>query len=302
MDDMEPVPAGWELIGAFGVLLAAPAEWNPVVLHAQREGGLRRKLGLRTEPFATGMIGCADLRKTRVEVRWRTHASGERASRALASHVARLKRAGAIIIQLEDALGIVGGKDRGTTAWEVLAVIGRRVYELHLPDGQTSAGRSLVEWFVRANGKSGHATGERFWSLYGAQGWAPWEAVVRRMSLHPGKVELVLSFKGGRLTLGCNGLADHLLGETPGGQPTLAAWARATGAGRIGAAIGQWTQVSQQEIAFSGTLSQRFCRRVRHTFRVRHDPQANRIAWQHMERWGGPGIQEEPAASADTRS
>lgn len=294
MDEIEPVPAGWELIGAFGVLLAAPAEWNPVVLHAQREGGLRRKLGLRTEPFATGMIGCADLRQTRVEVRWRTHGSAERAAGALASHIARLKRAGALTAPFGDAVGITGGKDRGS-AWEALVVLGRRVYELHLPDGQTPEGRSLVEWFVRANRTSGRP-GERFWSLYGARGWAPGDAVVRRMSLHPGQVELVLSFKGGRVTLGCSGLADHLLGDKR--HPTLAAWARATGAARMGAAIGHWIEAGPQEIAFSGLRSQRFCRRVRHTFRACHEAPANRIVWQHVEWWGGPGIEAGRAVSA----
>jgi hypothetical protein len=266
---IEPVPATFQRIAAFGVVLAVPAEWNPVALHARPAGLLAR---LRTDdPAARGVIVLADLHGPRLEVRWRTCAGEEMSGRALRRTLRKLARAGNTP---REAHGFHQLAAPGRTAF--LTAIGDRLYELHLPGEAPVDAPDILLWFLRTNRHLTQTPAERFWSLYGAQGWTPREAVVRKFLLQPGRVEVALAWRGGRKSLGAFGLADHLIDKAGG---NFLQWAKTQPWTR--GVAGQWEEEAGV-VRFQGLEYRQFCRRLRHELIARLDGEANRIAWEHL--------------------
>jgi len=274
------LPSGYQLIGSYGVLLAAPAEWNPVLLRGHAPGPLQR--WLKPDPAPRGIIAFADLRATRLELRWRTVSSAEKSRQVFSKMVRKLQRAG-LEAELREGAALIRAKKSGVSPvpWQVLAVHQARLYELTFPAGHTVENASVVDWFLRTHSPTSRQDPRGYlWSLYGCVGWAPLQSRVEKMVLQPGHVEISLAYRGGRMTLGSNGPADRLLAACE----SLLQWAKALH--REGPCTGQW-HVDGDRIIYTGIRMRKFCRRVHQELEFHHDAAANRILWQHRQRWSG---------------
>jgi len=288
------LPAGYQLIGAYGVLLAVPVEWNPVMLRGHAGRGLGRWLGRDAAP--RGIIALADLRVTRLEVRWRTLSSYAKAVSELEKVARKLGQSGLHVERREGAAFIHGATSCSASpeGRQVLVADGDRLYELHLAEAQKADTGAVVDWFLGANRHASRNDRTSYlWSFYGCRGWAPREGRVAKLVLQPGRVEVSLAYRGGKITLGSHGLADRLLGQ----GKTLLEWAKSRR--QDGRAIGQW-QVDGATVRYTGTELRKFCRRVHHELEFHHQLEQNRITWEHRQRWGTPAVAPQPAAEGIT--
>jgi hypothetical protein len=159
----------------------------------------------------------------------------------------------------------------------LLASRGKRRYELHWPGPADDSREQITDIITRDfldHLAANDGRPEYFWSIYGAAGWIPKGARLRKASLLPGATTLSFQDKSGTIVLGAFSMADRLLGAS-----LLREWA-----GRTIALIGQNPGGRWEESVDQATFSAD-CRRVfrhfRHILIFRHDRAANRIVWSH---------------------
>lgn len=255
--ELPPIPPGFHRIGWRGALIALPENWN-LRLHGGTENA--------------GALVFADLRTPRFELRWQRPRALSRKPPAamLEEKCARLQKSqpAAIVRKIKpDVIEITQPSGR-----TVLAAADDRLYELHWP-GENSPGNQMTGYFLAAQSLLAGKP-ERFWSLYGAQGWLPAHANLQKATLLPGRTTLAFRAGPSRFTLGSVSLADRLLKSQ-----TLAVWA----AGAIPLlsrhAAGMW-QEGPEHATFIAPTRRRF-QQFTHRLTLQHDQTHNRICWQH---------------------
>jgi hypothetical protein len=220
----------------------------------------------------TGALVFADLRQPRFELRWQTPRAFPRKTTLtlLQKKLAALhKTIPARAVKLLDADSArITQPDRAT----VLLAANNRLYELHWPTAPQSV-NEITDDFRRTvpllEGKPDH-----FWSLYGAQGWLPANARLKKTSILPGATTLTFRDNPSQFTLGSVSLADRLLKIH-----SLRDWAAAAIPLIARHPTGTWEEAPDRATFTANT--RRHLRRFTHRLTLQHDLPNNRICWQH---------------------
>ena len=258
-------PPGFQRVGWQSLSLVVPDQWN-----LQLHDGDRR----------SGAIVFADLRRTRLEVRWQTPRKipllvPPAPERYLARTLRRLcKNHPQADVQ---KLSSTAASITGAQGILLLASTARRRYELHWPRAADESQEPLADFITHDflhHLAANDGRREYFWSVYGAAGWVPAAARLRKASLLPGATTLSFKHKNGTTALGAFSMADRLLANRP-----LRDWATTAIALIADHPQGHWHEADDQATFTADT--RHLWRAFRDTLVFRHDRAANRIAWSH---------------------
>jgi hypothetical protein len=236
-------------------------------------------LTYHTGNAAKGALLFSDLSATRFEMRWRTPRALRlfRVQPRVALHhlIARLQRRHQVTAFAHDPPAFRMARGDCT---HLLTADSRRIFELSWPAPVPGADNmDFISADFLQNVQVLDMSPHWLWEVYGAQGWLPRGARLRRCILLPGRTEMSFHYRGGQATLGNCSLANRLLAGR-----SLKTWA--------GSALpilrknhgGNWKE-AENEACFSCQNQRLFplphienCRVT-----VSHDHLANRIRWTH---------------------
>jgi hypothetical protein len=252
--------AHFQRVGWQGFTLLVPEDWN---------------LHLHDGDWRGGAILFADLRSTRLEVRWQ----GATEPRKVVAKTVRGIRRNHPESQVEE-ISTSAVRITQSNGILLLAAGGTRRYELHWPATaddapQSGMGVTTQDFLDGLSANEGRASpGAYFWSIYGASGWVPAAARLRKASLLPGATTLSFKNKSGTVALGAFSMADRLLAGR-----SLREWATTAIALIREHSGGHWNEADDQATFTAPT--RRWWRNFRHMLVFRHDRVANRIVWSH---------------------
>jgi hypothetical protein len=221
-----------------------PAEWN-----LQGHGGNARK----------GFLIIADLRSTRLELRWRTPALGRDTVTIFRSTLRRFPAA-------KSLSSCAAQLDCST----VLATDDRRLYELTFPDERCRP--DIFTPFLENLRRSASQKKWR-WCVYGANGDVPAYSTMTECFLLPGEIRLAFRSKTATYELGSHSLADRLLNNTP-----IEQFART----RLASQSAQCSHYSDGRLEFTWQVRTRLGRRRHFRLHITHAADANAIVWQRI--------------------